>query len=107
VKTSPRFVLRIVVGVVGATLLPFVVATSYLYYSRTHNHWAEPYGDFGALFAALFVGASCMYLLAREIDGLSRGVPKALVILAYVVVGAVLLSIYSFGYVCDKFGACL
>jgi hypothetical protein len=105
---SPRLVSRVIAWVVGATLLPFVVVTSYLYYSRTHNHWAEPDGDFGALFAALFVGAGCTYLLARDLSWLNRGVwLRALMILVYVVVAAVLLSIYSFGYVCGKFGACL
>jgi hypothetical protein len=105
---SLRSVLRIFAWAVGATLFPFVVATSYLYYSRTHDHWGEPLGDFGALFAALFVGASCIYLLARELSWVNRGVwLNALMILAYAVVAAVLLSIYSFGYVCGKFGACL
>ena len=104
---SPRFVSRIVAWVVGATLLPFAVVTSYLYYSRTHNH-SEPNGDFGALFAALFVGAGSTYLLARELGWLNRSVwLRALMILVYVVVAAVLLSIYSLGYVCGKFGACL
>jgi uncharacterized membrane protein YedE/YeeE len=105
---SPPLVTRVVAWVFGATLLPFVVVSSYLYYSRTHNYWAEPFGDFGALLAALVVGAGCVYLLARDLGWFGRKAwPNVLMIVAYVVVAGPLLSIYSLGYVCSKFGACL
>jgi hypothetical protein len=105
---SALVVTRVVAWLLGATVLPLLVVSSYLYYSRIHNVGASSHGDELALFAAVAVGAVCVHFLARQLAWFNRRLwPNALLVVLYVVVATALLFFYSLGFVCAEFGACL
>jgi hypothetical protein len=56
---------QILASLLGATLGPILVLSSYLYYSRTHPPINDTSGDFGALAAAVLIGAICTYCLGQ------------------------------------------
>jgi hypothetical protein len=56
----------------GATIAPVLVVSSYLYYLRTHPPVNYIFSDYGALVAAVFIGAIFAYCC-----GYLRGVVPA------------------------------
>jgi len=99
---------QILASLLGATLGPIVVVSSYLYYSRTHPPINYSSGDYGALAAGLLVGAPCIYSFGHLLGWFrSRAWVGALIVAAYICIAAVFLFVYTFAFVCGVFGACL
>jgi hypothetical protein len=99
---------QILASLLGATLGPILVVSSYLYYSRTHLPINDTSGDLGALGAAVLVGAICIYFLGRLLGWFRRGAwVGVLVVAVYSCAAAGFLFMYTFGFVCGIFGSCL
>jgi hypothetical protein len=105
---SAQLATRIVASLLGAILGPFLIVSTYLYVSRNHSNTSHDLGDFGALGVSVIAGAICMHFLGRCLGWFSRKVwTNVLVLAVYICVAMVLLFLYSLGFVCGMFGACL
>ena len=85
----------------GAIAFPLLVLVVYLIGSRASVRWFSPWSDYLALGLAVASGAICVWKL------LPRSGWRYLMMVAYVVAGAVLLSIFTLGFVCAAFEDCL
>ena len=105
---SARLTTKILASLLGATVGPILVVSSYLYYSRTHPPINYSSGDFGALAVAVLAGAVCMYSSGRLLGWFRRKVwMGVLIVVAYILAAAGFLFMYMFSFVCGVFGACL
>jgi hypothetical protein len=85
----------------GAIVFPLLVLVAYLVASRAPGRWFSPRSDYLALGLAVASGAICVWKL------LPRSGWRFLMVGGYVLAGAVLLSIFTLGFVCAAFEDCL
>lgn len=93
--------LRSKAAVVGLTSIPFIVATVYLLATRGVFHWFSAISDVIAVFISLFLGVFCIAAT------LWSDRTRAIAVLVYVPIYAVVLSGYMLVFVCTVFGDCL
>jgi hypothetical protein len=85
----------------GATAFPILVLVVYLIASRAPVRWFSPWSDYLALGLAVASGAICVWKL------LPRSGWRYLMVVGYVLAGAVLLSLFTLVFVCAAFEDCL
>jgi hypothetical protein len=103
---SARTATRIIGSLLGATLGPILVVSSYLYYSRTHSK--DFSGDYIAMAVAVLVGVIGMQFLGHYLGWFRRRVwINVAVQLMYTCLAAGFLFVYMLSFVCAVFGACL
>ncbi len=103
---TARTATRLIGSLLGATIVPILVVSSYLYYSRTHSK--DFSGDYLAIAVALLIGVLGMQFVGHYL-GWFRGKVwiNVAVQLMYVCVAGGVLFFYMLSFVCAAFGACL
>jgi hypothetical protein len=105
---SAQLVAKIVASSFGAVVWPFIGVSFYLTISHDHPKYSGVKFDLAALVAIVITGAVSMFFLGIYAGWFRRKSWATWVaISAYVCAVFFVLSLYSFGYVCSKFDACL
>jgi hypothetical protein len=105
---SRRRTAKLAVSLFGATVVPVVLMSLYLNFSRVHPSFDNALSDYVALVTAVVIGAAFCWSFARLL-GLfrSRAAAGWLLVTGYIGVAAAFLFMYGFAYVCGVFRACL
>lgn len=99
---TPTLITRIrwIAGTAGLLVLPFVVFTIYLRYSRLNASSSLP-GDSAGILLAVLSGVAFIGLLPLAWK------PRLIATLGYSPMMAGVLWVYGFFYVCEALGRCL
>ena len=85
----------------AATLIPFVVVSLYLVFSRWPSDKFTAFSDYAGLGISIFIGAAFIVKLPIHLH------KRLLFLLAYIPIFGILLVYFSLVFVCSIFGACL
>lgn len=91
--------IRMVLSLLGASVLPLSVAWAYLFYSHVEN-WDTGTSDFVALGVCLVVGVVSLVALPLKFWW------RVVLCVLYLPVATVTLGMFSITFVCVSFGRC-